>query len=408
MKKRRKKLKKKVVIIIVFLFIIVSNLIVGNFTIKFKLIGDKKVYVTINEKYSESGYIAKVFNKKINNVKTKNNIDTTKLGEYKVEYKLIYGIYTKKLIRDVLVVDDKKPVITLNGPNIVYLNLNEEYKEEGYNVTDNYDKDIKVKVTNNIKNKIGKYEVIYEATDSSGNKEKVIRHVEISDESLLTASVDKFYLKGYFDEVILKPGEKEYDYFKDTVFLGDSNTTFLHLNGNYISASQTWGRNNLNIMQINSATFTVYADKKSYLLDDALKKYKPKYLIVTTGINTAMHMKEDDVIRETEKLILNIKNNYKDTKLIFSATFPVYYGSVSDVHMPAVNIYNYQVAKLCRKHKINFINFADELKDEKGLADKRYFECTDRILNCGFHLNEDGKEKYIQYIKHLDLERIIK
>ncbi|NMA50370.1 MAG: DUF5011 domain-containing protein [Mollicutes bacterium] len=409
MKKRRRKFKKKVVILFYSLVVVLGLFIIFNFAIKFKLIGDKVINVTINEKYFENGYIAKIFNKKTNKVKIKNSVDVSQLGKYNVIYELNLGIYKKRIKRIVNVVDDKKPVIHLNGSNTVYLGLNEVYQEEGFTAIDNYDGDItdKVKVTNNIKNKIGKYEVVYEVEDKSKNKAKAVRYIEISDENLLTTSVDKFYLKGYFEEVILKPDEKEYDYFKDVIFLGDSNTTFMHLHGNYISSSQTWGRNNLNIIQINNSTFTTYYDKKSYTLKEALNKYKPKYLIVTTGINTAMHLKEEDVIRETEKLILNIKNNYKDVKLIFNATFPVYYGSVSDVHMPAINIYNYQVAKLCRKHKINFINFADLLKDEKGLANKKYYECTEST-NCGFHLNDEGKTKYINYIKHLDLERIIK
>lgn len=375
------------------------------FFFQFKLIGDSEISINVGEKYFENGYILKLFNKKYNDVKIEGSVDTTKMGDYQVTY--TYKIF--KLKRLVHVVDTGEPVITLKGYENVYLSVGDSYVEEGYEAIDNLDGDItaNVKVDSNYEDKEGTYKIVYSVSDNNGNKTEVIRNIEVSNDNMLSSSIKDFRLEGKFNEVILTPDTEEYDYFKDTVFLGDSNTTWLHLHGKYIENYQTWGKINMNILDINNGTFQVYSDKKVYTLDQALSTFKPKYLIVTTGINSALNISKDVYVRELENLIKNVKNNYPDVTLIINATFPVFYGTVDTYHIKTINDYNYYAVKLCRQYRINFINFADTVKTSEGIADEAYFECTEQ-LNCGFHLNEEGKAKYIDYIKHLDLERKVK
>ena len=68
----------------------------------------------------------------------------------------------------------------MKGNNVVYVNLNGTYREPGYVVRDNYDKNLydKVVVSSNIDvTKIGEYEVTYYVSDSSGNEANVSRTV---------------------------------------------------------------------------------------------------------------------------------------------------------------------------------------------------------------------------------------
>ena len=408
MKKKKLKLKTKYKFLLIIIAIFLVTFFSINFLFNIILIGDKDIYLNVNSSYFENGYKATFFGKKLK-VDVKNNIDNTSLGDYKVTYTANLLNFKKSVIRNIHVVDNEKPVITLNGDNIIYLNKDSKYEEPGYEITDNYDKDInsKIKVTNNIdETKAGKYEVVYEAIDSSKNKAKVVRNVEVLDDSALTSSIKDFTLKGLFTKTTLTYEENEYNYFNDTIFLGDSNTSFLYLKGKHISAYQTWARNNLNIAQMNSSTFETYENRQNTVLNDALTKYKPKYLIVCPGINAGLYMQKDVFVRELQKFYDNIKLNYKDTKIIFSAIFPINDGTLNKASQKNINILNYYLARFCYENNINFIDFTNEIKDNEGYADVSLFECTDE-LNCNFHLNEEGRNKYIDYIKHLDLGKVV-
>lgn len=408
MKKKKLKLKTKYKFLLIIIAIFLVTFFSMNFLFNIILIGDKDIYLNVNSSYFENGYKATFFGKKLK-VDVKNNIDNTSLGDYKVTYTANLLNFKKSVIRNVHVVDNEKPVITLNGDNIIYLNKDSKYEEPGYEITDNYDKDInsKIKVTNNIdETKAGKYEVVYEAIDSSKNKARVVRAVEVLDDSALTSSIKDFTLKGLFTKTTLTYEENEYDYFNDTIFLGDSNTSFLYLKGKHISAYQTWARNNLNIAQMNSSTFETYENRQNTVLNDALTKYKPKYLIVCPGINAGLYMQKDVFVRELQKFYDNIKLNYKDTKIIFSAIFPINDGTLNKASQKNINILNYYLARFCYENNINFIDFTNEIKDNEGYADVSLFECTDE-LNCNFHLNEEGRNKYIDYVKHLDLGKVV-
>lgn len=408
MKKKKLKLKTKYKFLLIIIAIFLVTFFSMNFLFNIILIGDKDIYLNVNSSYFENGYKATFFGKKLK-VDVKNNIDNTSLGDYKVTYTANLLNFKKSVIRNVHVVDNEKPVITLNGDNIIYLNKDSKYEEPGYEITDNYDKDInsKIKVTNNIdETKAGKYEVVYEAIDSSKNKAKVVRTVEVLDDSALTSSIKDFTLKGLFTKTTLTYEENEYNYFNDTIFLGDSNTSFLYQKGKHISAYQTWARNNLNIAQMNSSTFETYENRQNTVLNDALTKYKPKYLIVCPGINAGLYMQKDVFVRELQKFYDNIKLNYKDTKIIFSAIFPINDGTLNKANQKNINILNYYLARFCYENNINFIDFTNEIKDNEGYADVSLFECTDE-LNCNFYLNEEGRNKYIDYVKHLDLGKVV-
>ena len=108
-------------------------------------------------------------------------LDLTKIGTYEVEYYIIYHEKKYNEFQTIIVVDTEKPVITLKGKDITML-VGETYKEPGYTVTDNYDKDLqdKVIIDSNINNKTaGSYKVTYKVSDSSGNTTEVTRNITI-------------------------------------------------------------------------------------------------------------------------------------------------------------------------------------------------------------------------------------
>ncbi|MBE5806322.1 MAG: DUF5011 domain-containing protein [Clostridiales bacterium] len=92
-----------------------------------------------------------------------------------------------EITRELNYIDSEKPTIKLNGNDLILLNINEEYIEEGAIATDSCDGDLtdKILIESSVNTKkAGEYRVIYKITDSYGNEEVIERKVivEIKDE----------------------------------------------------------------------------------------------------------------------------------------------------------------------------------------------------------------------------------
>ena len=111
-------------------------------------------------------------------VKTTGNVNTSKVGEYNINYQ--WGIKSKTTT--ISVVDKTAPVIHLQGAKTVYAkdSRNLEGAEKGVTVTDNYDKDIKVSRRDTNKISDTEYEFVYTAIDSSWNMSIAKRKIVIA------------------------------------------------------------------------------------------------------------------------------------------------------------------------------------------------------------------------------------
>jgi hypothetical protein len=380
---------------------------IANSLISFRLIGDENVFVSVGTEYVDYGYVATFNNKRYDKVVVTDNVDTSTLGKYEVKYSLTFLNFTRELTRVVNVVDDVNPDLSIYGNDYIYLEIGQPYIEEGYEAIDNLDGDLtdQVVVSNNVNiNAPGIYEVLYSVKDSSDNYVKTTRKVEVISVNPLTMSIKDFKLDYYFRKVTLTPDDKEYNYLKDAILVGDSNTTYLYRHGKYMPANQIWGKNGLNISQINSSTFTMFDGNREVTFEQAMASVSPKYLILNVGITSVEFMNADRFKEELLKFINNMKTNHSDVKLIITALLPVHQGSYNYTTQKKINEYNYYIGEICEEYGIPFVNFAQTVKGNDGLANKSLFECYETI-NCGFHLNESGKKKYINYLKHLDFEK---
>ena len=170
-----------VIISISFLGITYSYEYNNSENLKFELLGDYIINLSLGDNYVESGVFVTYGGKDISSeVIVDSSLDIFKVGEYKIKYIVnIDGNY-EYIYRIVRVRESIKPEIILKGNNVVYVNLNGTYREPGYVVRDNYDKNLydKVVVSSNIDvTKIGEYEVTYYVSDSSGNEANVSRTV---------------------------------------------------------------------------------------------------------------------------------------------------------------------------------------------------------------------------------------
>ncbi|MDP4144196.1 MAG: DUF5011 domain-containing protein, partial [Bacillota bacterium] len=106
-------------------------------------------------------------------VTTAGSVDTSKLGDYTLNYEVTDAAgNSASLTRIVHVVDTIKPVITVTGNNPATVYSGSSYTDAGATATDNYDGNVtsKIVTTSNVDtNKPGTYTVTYNVTDSSGN-----------------------------------------------------------------------------------------------------------------------------------------------------------------------------------------------------------------------------------------------
>ena len=115
-------------------------------------------------------------------VKITNNLNINKIGKYEIVYKVKYKNKSIKRVKTIYIVDNIKPVITLNGDSEIDLYLNQAYNEQGAIATDNYDGDIsdKIKVESNLDTtKEGTYNITYTVSDSSFNTVSIERKVNV-------------------------------------------------------------------------------------------------------------------------------------------------------------------------------------------------------------------------------------
>ncbi len=158
--------------------------------------GEDEITLSVNHEYQELGF--QVTDNVDTNLQDKvlitNNIDTTKIGEYQVNYE-VKDLSNNKVnkTRTIKVVDDIAPIITLKGSKKITVKVNNNYEDEGYTATDNYDLDVtkNVKVENNVDySKIGTQYIKYYCYDSSNNYSEVFRTVEVIE------NIDITYIKG--------------------------------------------------------------------------------------------------------------------------------------------------------------------------------------------------------------------
>jgi hypothetical protein len=189
--KHKHRVKKTILIILIIITLILSCVFIKLYlfpSVKFILKGDKNYVLSYGSNYEEKGFIAKVNGRNVSNevIVEDKNLDITKLGEYKITYKLKLLLGQKyKITRKVKVVDTDAPVIELVHGTSMRIDYGTGYVEPGYVISDNYDKveDIKVNITyeKEINPTVsGDYIIAYEAIDTSGNVNKITRTVTVS------------------------------------------------------------------------------------------------------------------------------------------------------------------------------------------------------------------------------------
>ena len=197
------------IIIVILLLIITNYLIYQSKTLS--LISDNEIYLNLGDKWEDPGY-----NSNSTNVKVINNIDLSKEGIYDVKYSLRVGLFQKKLVRKIHVLNEKEQtdfIFQLKGSALYYLMKDKTYIEPGYYAFDKKDGDItnQVIIENSaLSQSEGSYDIYYKIKNSQGIIKELKRSVIIYSFSFNSSLL--FDKPSVSNEIIINIDEENYQY----------------------------------------------------------------------------------------------------------------------------------------------------------------------------------------------------
>ncbi len=177
-KKGKKSIWWKILIILGCLVILLVSFFIGSYYLvpHINLNGDKVIYLNVGDEYEDAGATANIHGKEINKeIKMSGQVDSHHKGTYKLTYEIKKGLMTSKVSRTIIVKDTEPPIIELVGDQQVTVCETKQYKELGYEVTDNADGDLSDKEVV----KISDDEITYEVEDEDGNKATATRQIVV-------------------------------------------------------------------------------------------------------------------------------------------------------------------------------------------------------------------------------------
>ena len=174
-----------------------------NLTLNHKKIGNS---ITINykEKYIEPTAEAFYQNRNITDqITTSGKVDSNKIGEYKIYYKVKEGLFYKTKVLKVSVKDLSAPTIKLVGLQNTAVCPGQKYQEEGYKAYDNLEGDI----TEKVKVKKVRDKIIYSVKDKAGNEKEIVRTITYEDKTPPVLELKgSAYETAYLNEKFIDPG----------------------------------------------------------------------------------------------------------------------------------------------------------------------------------------------------------
>ncbi len=191
-------------------------------------------------------------------------------------------------------------------------------------------------------------------------------------------------------------------YIDSIIFLGDS-TTYHMINRAVLTdgtkTKQVWSGENCSLTldhMIDKTTIIYPRNGSAMTIADAVALEKPKYMVITLGINGVSFLKENNFTAYYGKLIDAIRTASPETKIIIQSIFPVSSeydraeNGITNAKIEQANVWAMQIAnqKGCR-----YLNTASVLKNSEGALTASY------DAGDGHHLTKDAYLAILQYIR---------
>jgi len=162
-----------IIVLVFFAYFIYQFLLLPQIDLN----GKKSIVLNYKDKYVEKGYEASFMGNDVTDfVKVDGNVNSKKIGTYKITYKVEVDGFVKQVVRKVKVKDKEEPVIKENS-DTMFVCPGDSVNVGKIKAFDNYDGDISDKVEVDIRED----EIIYKVKDSFGNKKKIIKPIKYID-----------------------------------------------------------------------------------------------------------------------------------------------------------------------------------------------------------------------------------
>lgn len=134
--------------------------------------------IELGQTHIDTGAKASYGLRVLDTVVISNDININELGVYEITYQTTYSGLQKTIKRMVTVIDETKPIITLN-PGVDTIYLDQEWVDAGIQVTDSSNEEIIIVIEGEVLQVEGEYVITYYATDESGNTAQISRYVSV-------------------------------------------------------------------------------------------------------------------------------------------------------------------------------------------------------------------------------------
>ena len=200
-------------------------------------------------------------------------------------------------------------------------------------------------------------------------------------------------------EVALPEGTAPDGYADQLVFYGDSTTHGMKAYKVFGSrdTKQVWTPTSGTLALFRAATDLVWDpnSQSEMSIADLCKSVKPKYLIVTLGVNGVSMMDETWFKSDYQNLVNIIRENSPDTKLILQSIYPIArsYAKQSSINNTKIQTANQWIVQIAKANGLPYLNTYSALVGEDGYLPESYQN------GDGMHFNEVGFAKVMEYVK---------
>ncbi|MEG2192698.1 MAG: GDSL-type esterase/lipase family protein, partial [Oscillospiraceae bacterium] len=187
-------------------------------------------------------------------------------------------------------------------------------------------------------------------------------------------------MKKFSDVILPVNQENDAKYFRETLFVGDSNTEGISTYG-HLSLQYVCGMTGMAIEGVtsNECIWFVGYDKP-VTMPTAVGMLKPRRVIVNFGTNNVGGTKTTDFIAAYKRALKAINKSYPYADIIVSAILPVAkVRSYPNMTMQDIDEFNLALAEMCQDENYKFLNTSEVFKDEKSGFMKKGLSASDGV-----------------------------
>lgn len=239
-------------------------------------------------------------------------------------------------------------------------------------------------------------------TASSETKEASSGDVSKEDTKTVASKTDKKKAakekeKDDIKKLVTASKEAEEDYYKDTVFIGDSRTQGLQINAGLTSPDFFAGRG-LNVKNARTEKVVKNAAGKAVTVVDALKDKQYKKVYICFGINELGWPYTNIFADEYQKTIDAIKKIQPNAEIVVQGILPVTEKkSKSDkiFNMKNVKKFNKVIKKMAEDNGETYVDNSPAVANDKGYL-------PGDVTPDGIHMNREYCKRILAYIVNMN------